>query len=57
MKRILGLDLGPNSIGFATVIIDGENLHIELANSRIIPMDAAKLSDFARHNHRPTTEQ
>ncbi len=48
MKRILGLDLGPNSIGFATVIIDGENSHIELANSRIIPMDAAKLSDFEK---------
>ena len=48
MKRILGLDLGPNSIGFATVIIDGENSHIELANSRIIPIDAIQLNNFKK---------
>lgn len=48
MKRILGLDLGPNSIGFATIIADGENSHIELANSRIIPIDAIQLNNFKK---------
>lgn len=58
MKRILGLDLGPNSIGFATVIIDGENSHIELANSRIIPMDVIQLNNFEKGiTQNPTIEQ
>ena len=55
-KHILGLDLGTNSIGWAIVNekqeTDGTS-HIDGiidAGSRIIPMDAAKQSDFARGN-------
>ena len=56
MKRILGLDLGTNSIGWAVILADineGDNLklyRIEAAGSRIIPMDAAILGDFDRGN-------
>lgn len=56
MKRILGLDLGTNSIGWAIVNANQtergiEELHsIEAAGSRIIPMDAAMLGDFDRGN-------
>ncbi len=56
MKRILGLDLGTNSIGWAVVlaVIDEDgNLQlqqIEAAGSRIIPMDAGILGDFDRGN-------
>ena len=50
MKKILGLDLGTNSIGWAVVTSVGEgqneNRLIELSGSRIIPMDAATLGDF-----------
>ena len=46
MNRILGLDLGTNSIGWA-VVSDGE---IIKAGSRIIPMDAATLGDFQKGN-------
>ena len=55
-KHILGLDLGTNSIGWAVVNetkeVDGVS-HIDGivdAGSRIIPMDAAMQSDFARGN-------
>ena len=46
MKRILGLDLGTNSIGWAIVKAKYNNeeiqlMGIEAAGSRIIPMDAA----------------
>lgn len=56
MKRILGLDLGTNSIGWAVLLteIDGNGnvqlKRIEAAGSRIIPMDAAMLGDFDRGN-------
>ena len=55
MKRILGLDLGTNSIGWAVVLAEKENdsfqlTGIEAAGSRIIPMDAAILGDFDRGN-------
>lgn len=56
MKKILGLDLGTNSIGWAVVngIInenDTEQLvDIEASGSRAIPMDAAILGDFDRGN-------
>lgn len=56
MKRILGLDLGTNSIGWAVVKADFDNdgnlflKGIEGAGSRIIPMDAAVLGDFDRGN-------
>lgn len=62
MKKILGLDLGTNSIGWA--VVNAEEIHdekeegkvtlkpisIEAANSRIIPMDAAVMGDFDRGN-------
>ena len=55
MKRILGLDLGTNSIGWAIVKAKYNNeeiqlMGIEAAGSRIIPMDAATLGDFDRGN-------
>lgn len=55
-KHILGLDLGTNSIGWAVVKeslnADGSTFSkcILDAGSRIIPMDAAMQSDFARGN-------
>lgn len=48
MSKILGLDLGTNSIGWA--IVDNEKKKIEAAGSRIIPMDAAKMGDFEKGN-------
>lgn len=56
MKKILGLDLGTNSIGWS--VINAECDHqgnttlksIESAGSRIIPMDAAALTDFDKGN-------
>ncbi len=56
MKRILGLDLGTNSIGWALInaeLKDNEKYEltkIEAAGSRIIPMDAAILGEFDRGN-------
>ena len=56
MKRILGLDLGTNSIGWAVVTAnltdDGtcQLVKIDGAGSRIIPMDAAILGEFDRGN-------
>lgn len=55
-KHILGLDLGTNSIGWAvikeTYNDDGSQSSKSImdAGSRIIPMDAAMQSDFARGN-------
>jgi CRISPR-associated endonuclease Csn1 len=48
MKQILGLDLGTNSIGWA--LIDSNHHNIIKAGSRIIPMDAAAMSDYERGN-------
>ncbi len=60
MKKILGLDLGTNSIGWAVVnaeVISRDNEttflkpnDISASGSRIIPMDAAILGDFDRGN-------
>ncbi|MGL5913401.1 MAG: type II CRISPR RNA-guided endonuclease Cas9, partial [Bacteroidales bacterium] len=55
MKKILGLDLGTNSIGWAVVNAEKENgeeqlTGIEATGSRIIPMDAAILGDFDKGN-------
>lgn len=56
MKRILGLDLGTNSIGWALVNakVDESGIEelcsIESAGSRIIPMDSSILGDFDRGN-------
>lgn len=48
MAKILGLDLGTNSIGWA--VVDDEKQNIEAAGSRIIPMDAGLLGDFEKGN-------
>lgn len=65
-KHILGLDLGTNSIGWAVVKetfdTDGTQSSKSIldAGSRIIPMDAAMQSDFARGNSiskTPTSER
>ncbi len=56
MKRVLGLDLGVNSIGWAVILADInedgflELYRIEASGSRIIPMDVAVLGDFDRGN-------
>lgn len=59
MKKVtLGLDLGTNSVGWSVInsIIteQSEKIWLEMAGSRIIPMDAAILGDFDRGN---TTSQ
>ena len=47
MKKILGLDLGTNSIGWAVVNeAEGVLQGIEAAGSRIIPMSADQMGDF-----------
>lgn len=53
MKKILGLDLGTNSIGWA-LVNEAENEIIGIG-SRIIPMDAAILSDFDKGNSKSQT--
>ncbi len=59
MKRILGLDLGTNSIGWALVeqdftIKEGK---INALGSRIIPMDQKQLTDFEQGNTISATAQ
>jgi CRISPR-associated endonuclease Csn1 len=50
MKKILGLDLGTNSIGWALVEVDdnGNVVNIIKLGSRIIPMDEKAMSEFKR---------
>ena len=48
MKRILGLDLGTNSIGWA--LVDSEEQRILGMGSRIIPMDQGVLDTFSGGN-------
>lgn len=56
MKTILGLDLGTNSIGWATIKTDQNSKgqekfdSISKCGSRILPVDQATLSDFNRGN-------
>ena len=55
MKNILGLDLGTNSIGWSVIQERTTNRNepekqILGSGSRIIPMDAAQLGDFAKGN-------
>ena len=67
MKKILGLDLGTNSIGWAVVNADeitreNETTYlkptgISAAGSRIIPMDAGKLGDFDKGNSVSQTKE
>ncbi|MDT7829268.1 HNH endonuclease domain-containing protein [Pricia sp. S334] len=49
MKRVLGLDLGTNSIGWALTNYDFVKKEGEILGmgSRIIPMDAKQMSDFS----------
>ncbi|MBN2683431.1 MAG: hypothetical protein JXR58_13050 [Bacteroidales bacterium] len=48
MKKILGLDLGTNSIGWALVEIDHEKGIVKIIGlgSRILPMNAGEINDF-----------
>lgn len=48
MKKVLGLDLGTNSIGWALVEIDHKNGTVKILGlgSRIVPMDAREIKDF-----------
>lgn len=65
MKKILGLDLGTNSIGWAVVNAETETRNdettylkpvgISAAGSRIIPMDEGVLGDFDRGNTKSQT--
>ena len=59
MKKILGLDLGTNSIGWALVNVDknGNPYSIDGLGSRIIPMDQATLSDFEKGNSKSQTAE
>lgn len=57
MNKILGLDLGTNSIGWALVERDDINGRIIKSGSRIIPMDAATLGDFASGNTKSQTAE
>lgn len=67
MKKILGLDLGTNSIGWAVVNADeitrdNETTYlkpnsISLAGSRIIPMDEGILGDFDKGNTKSQTKE
>ena len=55
MKKILGLDLGTNSIGWAvitepTACTYNKSMKIEAAGSRIIPMSADQMGDFEKGN-------
>lgn len=66
MKKILGLDLGTNSIGWAVIHAEEERINeaecslrptgIEAAGSRIIPMDAATLGEFSKGRSVSPTE-
>ena len=62
MKKILGLDLGTNSIGWAVINAttneqQEELINISASGCRIIPMDAATLSDFDKGNSKSQTAE
>ncbi len=59
MKKILGLDLGTNSIGWALVEQDLEAKSGKILGmgSRIIPMDAAIMGDFDKGNSVSQTKE
>lgn len=58
MKKILGLDLGTNSIGWAVVNeAEGVLQGIEAAGSRIIPMSADQMGDFEKGNSISQTKE
>ncbi len=59
MKKILGLDLGTNSIGWALIEHDNQNHTGKIIGigSRIIPMDVAVIGDFDKGNSVSQTKQ
>lgn len=59
MKKILGLDLGTNSIGWAVVNKSESEVltNIEAAGSRIIPMSADQMGDFEKGNSISQTKE
>ncbi|MCF0178999.1 MAG: hypothetical protein HUJ97_01960 [Bacteroidales bacterium] len=59
MKKILGLDLGTNSIGWSVINSSDDNVlcGIEAANSRIIPMTADVMGKFERGNSESQTKE
>ena len=59
MKKILGLDLGTNSIGWALIDQDfpEKKGNIVGMGSRIIPMDQATLGDFDKGNSKSQTSE
>ena len=58
MKKVLGLDLGTNSIGWALLEKnDSKTNRILMSGSRIIPMDAATMSDFDKGNSQSQTAE
>lgn len=64
MKKVLGLDLGPNSIGWSVVNKEEDENEgrerltgIEATGCRIIPMDAATLGDFGKGNSVSQTKE
>ena len=64
MKKVLGLDLGPNSIGWSVVNKEEDENEgrerltgIEAIGCRIIPMDAATLGDFGKGNSVSQTKE
>src|SRR5690606_9826228 len=50
MKRILGLDLGTNSIGWALIEVDENNIQIRIIGmgSRIIPLSSDDRDQFQK---------
>lgn len=50
MKHIVGLDLGTNSIGWASVMQDDQKCRINAAGSRIIPMSEKEMGAFMTGN-------
>ena len=57
MKKILGLDLGTNSIGWALVSENDEKKEIMGIGSRIIPMSQEILGKFDRGNSKSQTAE
>lgn len=59
MRKVLGLDLGTNSIGWALVGTDenGNPRKIINAGSRIIPMDAGAIGDFNKGTIKTQTSE
>ena len=50
MRKILGLDLGTASIGWAVISEENENTRIEAIGSRIIPLSTEDADEFSKGN-------